>query len=140
MVSYFSEAESKGLQHQSPFKLKIQRLKNWLKSENVVFYAQVWTFMALVFILPMIPMIMFILTENQPSINQRVYEELFRHVAKNSESKNTLSLQFSAVCLHVIASFYRLSYLMRSKMMNLISLSLSQIPTTVMSLTMNAKA
>ena len=33
-------------------------------------------------------MIMFILTENQPSINQRVYEELFKHVAKNSESKN----------------------------------------------------
>ena len=102
MVSYFSEAESKGLQHQSPFKLKIQRLKNWLKSENVVFYAQVWTFMALVFILPMIPMIMFILTENQPSINQRVYEELFKHVAKNSESKNIIStLTLSAVIAYL---------------------------------------
>ena len=84
MVSYFSEAESKGLQHQSPFKLKIQRLKNWLKSENVVFYAQVWTFMALVFILPMIPMLMFIYTENSPSINPQVFKELFENVKQNA--------------------------------------------------------
>ena len=45
--------------------------------EDVKYFLMVTTFFFLVFLLPMIPLLMFILTETKPSINQSVFDHLY---------------------------------------------------------------
>ena len=68
----------------SAIKARLRALKAFWTSETVVFYLQVAVFFSLVFILPMIPMLMFIFTENSPSINPDVLKDLL----KNAKGKS----------------------------------------------------
>ena len=51
-------------------------IKEILTSDTVVFYFMVITFFSMVLILPMAPMLMFVYTEDSPSINPAVYRYL----------------------------------------------------------------
>ena len=76
----------------------IKDLKDFLTSDRVVFYIQVFVFFAMVFILPMIPMLMFIFTENQPSINPDVYKELFKNAQQKTDESRGKQKSSSIYC------------------------------------------
>ena len=51
----------------------------------------------MVFILPMIPMLMFIFTENQPSINPDVYKELFKNAQQKTDESRGKHKKFREI-------------------------------------------
>lgn len=60
-------------------------------SDAVKFYLLVAVFFSMVFILPMIPMLMFIYTENSPSINPDVFVKIFQNAKNDVENRQQSS-------------------------------------------------
>lgn len=60
-------------------------------SDAVKFYLLVAVFFSMVFILPMIPMLMFIYTENSPSINPEVFVKIFQNAKNDVENRQQSS-------------------------------------------------
>ena len=71
---FFSEREIKS-QNKSGIIDKFYAIKNSLTGDFCL-NIQILIFFAMVFILPMIPILMFLLSENRPSINPSVFEQL----------------------------------------------------------------
>jgi hypothetical protein len=63
-------------------------LKELFTSEIVVFYFMVTVFFSMVFILPMIPMLMFVYNKNSPSINPAVFDSL-KHARGNVQNQDS---------------------------------------------------
>ena len=88
--SFFSEQERRFTRRNSPrnsrtedISARFKNITNLCTSDTVKFYIIVAFFFAMVFILPMIPMLMFIYTENSPSINPQVFKELFHNIKQD---------------------------------------------------------
>jgi len=56
---------------------------HFITSDNSKFYLYISVFFSLVFILPMIPMLMFMFAEKTPSINPAIYKYLYQNANQN---------------------------------------------------------
>ena len=71
---FFSEREIKNQNNRGIID-RFYAIKNGLTGDFCL-NIQILIFFAMVFILPMIPILMFLLSENRPSINPSVFEQL----------------------------------------------------------------
>ena len=61
----------------------VKKFYNFIISDTSKFYLSISIFFSMVFILPMIPMLMFYYSEKTPSINPGIYKYLYQNANQN---------------------------------------------------------